>query len=161
VTLLLRKGKPEAPKYKSLADLLDRKKVKKPTLRQIREGVLALRKKNHIDPKIAGNAGSFFKNPVISNTLLKKLLVKYPDMPNFVLENGKAKLFAGWLIEKAGWKGRRYKNVMVSPKHALIIINPENKGKASEVAELAELMRKDVEEKFGIKLEREVGFVNV
>lgn len=161
VSLKLRNTAPEAPKYKSLIEFLEKEKIEKPTLQQIRKAVLILRKQNHIDPKIAGNAGSFFKNPIILASKLKNLLREYPDMPNFPLENGKIKLFAGWLIDKAGWRGKKYKNVMVSPKHALIIINPRNKGKAKEVSKLSELISEDVERKFGVRLEREVNFVNV
>ncbi len=161
VSLGLNKASPLPPTYKSLVDYLEEKKVKRLTLFKIRRAVLTLRKKNHIDPKIAGNAGSFFKNPIIPKKELARFLAKHPDMPNFPLENGDVKLFAGWLIESAGWKGKKYKNVMVSPKHALIIINPKGRARAKEVAELSQLIRNDVKRKFNIMLEHEVNFVNI
>lgn len=161
VTLQLKKnGKPKV-KYDSFKNYFLEQKVDKPNLSQIREAILFLRQKNHIDPKISGNAGSFFKNPIMKKEKVAQLVTKYPDIPHFPLQNGNEKLFAGWLIEQAGWKGKQHKNVMVSPKHSLIIINPDQKGTATEVAELADIITNDVFEKFGIKIEREVNYIGL
>lgn len=146
-------------KYESLKNYLRKKRINDPSLSDVRNAVLNLRKNNHIDPKISDNAGSFFKNPIVSNRKFVKLQKEYPDIPNFTLDNGRRKLFAGWLIENSGWKGKKYKEIMISPKHALIIINPHNKGTASQVKALSKIIQKDIKTKFDVVLEREVNYI--
>lgn len=159
ITFKLNKNKKPEVVYESLNKYFDDKKIKNPTLSQIRQGVLAIRKSKLEDPGRIPNAGSFFKNPIVEKSLLDKLITKYPQIPNFPFEN-KYKLYAGWLIEKAGWKGRGYKNAKVSEKNALVLTNPYGKASFKEVVELSEKIIKDVYEKFGIKLEPEVQYIN-
>ena len=127
-------------------------------LQNIRKAVIAIRESKLPDPLKVGNAGSFFKNPVVSEGTAEKLKNSFPDIPQYRALEGKAKLSAGWLIEKAGWKGRSIGNVAVHEKQALVIINL---GQASgqEIFDFSELVAKDVLQKFGIKLEREVQLI--
>ncbi|MDP4164195.1 MAG: hypothetical protein Q8898_13915, partial [Bacillota bacterium] len=110
------------------------------------------------DPAEIGNAGSFFKNPFITPEISDKLRGQYPQIPLYPCEGGVLKTSAAWLIEKAGWKGKSHKNAAVHDKQALIIVN---KGQATgeEILELSELIRRDVNAKFGILLEPEVNII--
>jgi UDP-N-acetylmuramate dehydrogenase len=152
-------GKPDL-KYDDLVSHFSEKGVKNPTLKQVRQTVIAIRNNKLENPRKVPNTGSFFKNPIITNSKLEKLIDKYPDMPHFPHESNKEKLSAGWLINKAGWKGKTYKQVAVSNKHALIIINPGGRGTAGQISELSGRIIDDIFGKFGIKLEREVEFIS-
>ena len=160
ITLELAKdGKPEV-KYASLINYLNEKGIKVPNLEQIRDAVLTLRGAKLEDPKVIGNAGSFFKNPIIEKGKLEKLVEEYPSLPFYEMPNGFIKLFSGWLIEKAGWKGKSYGAARVSEKNALVITNPEGKATAKEIKALSEAISKDVFNKFGVTLEPEVQYIN-
>lgn len=156
---LVKNGKPEI-KYSSLASFFKEKGIKSPNLVQVREAVIALRGRKLEDPKIIGNAGSFFKNPIIEREELNGLVKKYPNIPYYEMSGGKFKLFSGWLIEEAGWKGKSLGPAKVSEKNALVITNPDGKATAKEIKDLAGKISKDVFEKFGVKIEAEVQFIN-
>jgi UDP-N-acetylmuramate dehydrogenase len=127
-------------------------------LQNIRKAVIAIRESKLPDPSKVGNAGSFFKNPVVPESVALDLKRQYPDIPLYPVEPGLFKIAAGWLIEKAGWKGRSVGKSAVHDKQALVIIN---KGGATgkEIFELSEMVTKDVLEKFNLQLEREVQVV--
>lgn len=156
VTLKLAKNKYSNAKYKSLKKYLS---STKPTISDVRKAVLKARSDKLEDPKKVGNAGSFFKNPVIGKKEKEKLIKDYPDAVIFPFE-GKFKVSAAWLIEKAGWKGKVYKSAAVSSKHSLILVNKSGKTKPEDVLELSEKIISDIKSKFGIKLEREVQLIN-
>jgi len=159
ITIKLNKGKPPVLIYESLTSYLKENNIIKPTLSQVRDAVLNLRGKKLDDPKIIGNAGSFFKNPVVDNKTLKRLINKYPDIPFHLTDQESVKLFAGWLIEKTGWKGKKYKNTQVSSKNALVITNPEGKATAKEIKELADKVSDEVYRKFRVRLFPEVQYI--
>ena len=112
------------------------------------------------DPGFIPNAGSFFKNPIVKMSKKDELSVKYPDIAVFPFNN-EYKISAGWLVEKAGWKGKSLGPVKVSDKHALVITNPKGKGNFSDIKKLADAIITDVDNKFGIKLEPEVQYINI
>ena len=155
ITLRLRKNiKPEV-NYESLKKYVG----KNPSLQNVRDAVLKVRSEKLEDTKKVGNAGSFFKNPIVSLSKKEELEKIYPDIKFF--PSGKnIKIPAAWLIEKAGWKGKTYKNAAVSEKHALCLINKTGKAKASEIFKLAEMIEKDIQKKFGITLTKEVQLIN-
>lgn len=159
ITLELKKNAEPTLVYQSLIEYLKEKKIKNPSLNQIREAVLTLRGQKLEDPSSLGNAGSFFKNPIVDKEVLEKLLKKYPDMPYYSNGQDRYKLFAGWLIEKAGWKGKRIGGAMVSKRNALVITNPEGKASAKEIVELSQKVKADINKKFGVYLEPEVQFI--
>lgn len=130
-----------------------------PTLVEVRDAILKTRREKLENPKEHGNAGSFFKNPIIDLNKKKELEEKYPDVKIYPFED-KFKIFAGWLIENAGMKGKELGGAAVSPKHALILINKTGKATADEVYKLSEMIIDEVDKKFGIKLEREVQLIN-
>lgn len=128
-------------------------------LNTIREEILRVRSEKLENPKEIGNAGSFFKNPIISPEEKDRLITKFKDIVIFPFGD-RFKISAGWLIEQTGWKGKSFKSAAVSSKHALILVNPEGRAKAEDVLDLSQKIIDDVYDKFGIKLEREVQLIN-
>lgn len=160
ITLRLKKNTPSPILYDSLKKYLVSQKKTQPTLLDVRRAILALRSQRLPDYRQIPNAGSYFKNPIVSRKKAEALRNKYPEMPYFVEDKKKVKLFAAWLIEKAGWKGRKYKNAQVSEQNALVITNPGGRASAGEIKELAEKISRDVKKIFGIKLEPEVQYLD-
>lgn len=129
------------------------------SLSNVRKIVINTRMSKLPDPRLLGNAGSFFKNPVVDSGTVEKLKNKYPKLPVFKDSYGNTKLAAGWLIEQCGWKGKRNGEAGVSDKQALVLVNYGN-AKGKDILDLSEEVRKSVLEKFGINLEREVELVD-
>lgn len=142
--------------YGSLTDEI--KKLGDVTLKNIRQSVINIRRSKLPDPEIIGNAGSFFKNPVIRNSEADRLKNIFPEMPFYDDKSGGTKLAAGWLIDKCGWKGFRKGDAGVHEKQALVLVN-YGKATGKEIYNLSEIVRKSVNEKFGVDLEREVEIV--
>jgi len=130
------------------------------TLKNVRQGVINIRQRKLPDPEIIGNAGSFFKNPVVESTLARNLKSKYPELPVYEDKDGFMKLASGWLIEMCGWKGKRIGDAGVHDKQALVLIN-HGKATGMEIYSLSEEIKKSVLSKFGINLEREVEVIGV
>ncbi|MDD2634497.1 MAG: UDP-N-acetylmuramate dehydrogenase [Bacteroidales bacterium] len=122
----------------------------------IRKAVIDIRNKKLPDPDIIGNAGSFFKNPVIDKTKFDELLLKFPDLRYYDLHNGKYKIAAGWLIDVCGFKGFEHKGAAVHEKQALVLINKTGKAEGKDIKELADIILKKLKDKFGLSLEPEV-----
>jgi UDP-N-acetylmuramate dehydrogenase len=124
----------------------------------IRQTIISIREEKLPDPKITGNAGSFFMNPVISKQHFNKLQSQYPDIPHYFVSETEEKVPAAWLIDKCGWKGKRLGNAAVHDQQALVLVN---KGGATgtEIAGLANQIQLSVEEKFSVKLIPEVIFI--
>lgn len=129
------------------------------SIKEIRDAVLKVRAEKLENPKEHGNAGSFFKNPIIESEKKEEILSKYPDAKVFPFEE-KFKVSAGWLIEKAGLKGKEFGGAGVSSKHSLILINRTGKATAREIYDLSEKIISEVYKKFGVRLEREVQLIN-
>lgn len=130
-----------------------------PTLRNIRCTVAEIRNSKLPDPKTIGNAGSFFKNPVVDGDFAKTLAGRHRAMPLYPCgEAGKVKLAAGWLIDAAGWKGRTKGRVGIHSRQALIVVNLGG-ATGREIAGFAREVQSDVESKFGVRLETEVNIV--
>ncbi len=126
-----------------------------PTIAHIRQAVINIRKSKLPDPKEMGNAGSFFKNPVISQTAQQELIRQYPDLISYPLSNGSYKLAAAWLIDKAGLKGMSIVQAGIHQKHALILINKGN-ATGKEIQQLAYFIQEKVKTLFKVDLEPEV-----
>ena len=130
-----------------------------PSIRDVSDAVINIRQSKLPDPKQIGNAGSFFKNPIVSTELLNEIQSKYADIPNYPVTQNKVKLAAGWLIEKAGWKGRTYdERYGVHKLQALVLVN-YNRTNGDEILKLSALIIEDVKAKFNVTLEREVNIL--
>jgi UDP-N-acetylmuramate dehydrogenase len=158
ITLKLKKNTPPTLTYSSLVKYLESKGLQNPTLQQVRESVIELRNMKLPDPNIIPNVGSFFENPLIERDELLSLQKRFPNIISFEMSDGKYKLFAGWLIEQAGFKGFKYKRLQISPDNALVITNPDHASRV-ELEELKDLIITTVEDKFGVMLETEPEFV--
>jgi UDP-N-acetylmuramate dehydrogenase len=126
-----------------------------PSIKDVSNAVIRIRQSKLPDPKQLGNAGSFFKNPVVSNKVLQTIQSSYERVPSYPAGDGHVKLAAGWLIEQAGWKGKRFGNVGVHELQALVLVNYGG-GTGKEIYDLSQRIIEDIQEKFGVSLEREV-----
>ncbi|MBO7248415.1 MAG: UDP-N-acetylmuramate dehydrogenase [Bacteroidaceae bacterium] len=129
-----------------------------PSLKEIRDAIIAVRNSKLPDPKVYGNAGSFFMNPVIPMEQFVELQSRYPEIPSYPASEGYIKVPAGWLIEKSGWKGKSVGNAAVYEKQALVLVN---RGGATgmEIKHLADTVIEDVRKMFGITLHAEVNYI--
>ena len=151
---LSKKFKPNI-KYPDLIKLFE---SKNPSITDVRQAVIQIRKKKLPYPAEVGNAGSFFKNPTIKISNFQFLISKHPDLKGFDQGDGTVKLSAAELIEKCGWKGKTRGNVGVSGKHALVLVN-YGKGTEEEILDLAKEIKNVVRDQFGMELEPEVEVV--
>ncbi len=142
--------------YGAISDELASLGVTEPTVKAIAHAVMNIRRSKLPDPKVIGNAGSFFKNPTIPTTQYETLLVHHPDMPHYAVSPGQVKVPAGWLIERCGWKGYKKGFIGVHARQALVLVNYGN-ARGVDIWQLSGEIVASVHERFGIELEREVG----
>lgn len=126
-----------------------------PSVQSISQAVVSIRTSKLPDPKKLGNAGSFFKNPVVSKEVFEAVKQRFPNAPNYPQENGEVKLAAGWLIEQAGWKGKKIGNCGVHEKQALVLVN-HGGASGQEIYNLSTKIIESIEQAFNVTLEREV-----
>ncbi len=144
--------------YYALENYLNQQEITSPGINDLYHAVIAIRKSKLPDPSLIGNAGSFFKNPVISKGQFNKLKENNPGVPSFPAGEGKIKVPAGWLIEQAGWKGKKVGNVGTYDNQALVIVNHGN-ATGAEIYNHAMNIRESVRDMFGIELTPEVNIV--
>jgi UDP-N-acetylmuramate dehydrogenase len=145
-------------KYGDIQKMLTEKGIEKPTIKDISDAVIGIRQSKLPDPKLIGNAGSFFKNPEIPLFQFNELKTKFPLIVGYPTTENTIKVAAGWLIENAGWKGKRIGNVGVHEKQALVLVNYGG-GKGLEIKALAEKIQAAVFDLFGIQLMAEVNWL--
>jgi len=145
-------------KYRALQEELDAQQIVQPTIHDVSSAVIAVRQRKLPDPNILGNAGSFFKNPIISRELFQTIQHNYEHIPHFSLNEHEVKIPAGWLIEQTGWKGKKIGNCGVHDKQALVLVNYSN-AKGREIVNLSQQIIKTVNQKFGVLLQTEVNII--
>lgn len=147
--------------YGTIQDELHRMRVTSPTIRDVSQAVINIRRSKLPDPAVVGNAGSFFKNPVVAMSHYENILKNNPNVVAYPAEGGLMKLAAGWLIEQAGWKGYRDEATGafgVHDRQALVLVNHGN-AKGASIHALSERIQRSIEERFGVILEREVNII--
>lgn len=144
--------------YGNIRAELSRLGISRPTAARLREVIIAIRREKLPDPKIEGNAGSFFMNPVVSREQFESLQASCLQMPHYPVDEQHEKIPAGWLIDQCGWKGRTLGRAGVHSRQALVLVN---RGGATgrEIVELCEAIRADVHSKFGISISPEVNII--
>jgi UDP-N-acetylmuramate dehydrogenase len=144
--------------YGTISKELEEMGITNPTISDISKAVIKIRSSKLPDPEKIGNAGSFFKNPVIANTQFEKLKAQFPDIVSFAAHDGHTKLAAGWLIEQCGWKGKRIGDAGVHKDQALVLVNYGD-ATGKEIYDLSTKVIESVTNKFGVELEREVNMI--
>ena len=158
VTFRLRKQPVFNTSYGAIEQELETMNTNQLSIRAISQAVINIRSSKLPDPKIIGNAGSFFKNPTIINKHFIDLKTEFPNIIGYAFGEQHTKVAAGWLIEQCGWKGYRQGDAGCHAKQALVLVNYGN-AKGAEVLELSQKIIESVQQKFGIELEREVNIV--
>ena len=148
----------QSTEYGNIRAELDRRGIQTPTAAELREVVIAIREAKLPDPKVTGNAGSFFMNPVVSREKFEALLAEYPQMPHYYIDADHEKIPAGWMIDQCGWKGRSLGRAGVHDKQALVLVN-RGGATGQEIVDLCNTIRHDVKEKFGIDIHPEVNII--
>ena len=144
--------------YGAIEAELEKMGVQELSVRAISQAVINIRSSKLPDPKETGNAGSFFKNPVIDPSVFEQLKNEHPSIPGYPAADGSVKIAAGWLIEQCGWKGYRRGDAGCYPKQALVLVNYGN-ASGAEIYELSQEIIDSVHQRFGITLEREVNII--
>ena len=144
--------------YGNIRAELERQGIAEPTARQLRQTIIDIRHAKLPDPKVQGNAGSFFMNPVVSRAKYDELAAQYDKMPHYTIDADHEKIPAGWMIDQCGWKGKSLGRAGVHDKQALVLVNLGG-ATGSEIVTLCETVRKDVFDKFGIDIHPEVNII--
>lgn len=158
ITLELNKNPILNINYGDVKAILETKKIETPTIKDVSNAIISIRQRKLPDPKKIGNSGSFFKNPIIDINLLKLIEGTYPNVVSYKINENEFKIAAGWMIEKAGWKGKKFNNFGVHENQALVLVN-YGLANGKEIFNLSEKIILDIKEKFGITLEREVNII--
>jgi len=144
--------------YGAIEGELQRREINNPTIKDVAEVVSFIRVEKLPDPSTVGNAGSFFKNPIITNPQFLKLKEQFPSIVYYTIDPEHVKLAAGWLIEQCGWKGKKIGEVAVWKNQALVLTNI-GKATGNEIFEVSSTIVDDVYTQFGVLLEREVNIL--
>jgi UDP-N-acetylmuramate dehydrogenase len=144
--------------YGAIQDELARRGIAHPGIADISQAVIAIRRSKLPDPAVLGNAGSFFKNPEVPAAVAERIKESYPGAVGHAAGDGRVKLAAGWLIEQAGWKGKRVGACGMHDRQALVLVN-HGGATGQQVYDLSEQVLRSVSERFGVELEREVNII--
>ncbi len=158
IDVMLHKNHTPNISYGSVTKALQQKGITKPGISDVAQIVKEIRQAKLPDPAVLGNAGSFFKNPLVHNLVFQNLKNDYPELRGYPESYETTKISAAWLIEKAGWKGKRIGDAGVHTKQALVLVN-YGKANGRDIYSLAMEIQQDVKNKFGVVLEPEVNFI--
>lgn len=148
----------QSTEYGNIRSELERRGISLPTAEQLRQVVIDIRNAKLPDPKVTGNAGSFFMNPVVNRSKYEELQAQYPDMPHYYIDADHEKIPAGWMIDQCGWKGRSLGRAGVHDKQALVLVN-RGGATGADIVALCQQIQHDVREKFGIDIHPEVNII--
>ena len=154
VTYRLTKSLPSIPNYPGVIKYFEDREISTPTLKEVRDAIIYIRKEKLPDPREVPNTGSFFKNPIVLNQVAEKIKLEYPEAKFYSVDDSHTKVPAGWLIENAGLKGKSFGNVSVYSKNALVLVNNGSASYEDILIARNEIV-KIVKDKFGIELEQE------
>lgn len=158
ITLQLNKIPDLKLDYAGIRQQLTDMGIEKPTPTDVSNAIINIRQRKLPDPADIGNAGSFFKNPLIDTTRYNNIKLSYPNIPSYQIDTNSHKIPAAWLIDQCGFKGKRYGNIGVHKNQPLVLVN-HGKGKGSDIAKLANTIRQSVLDTFQINLETEVNIL--
>jgi len=144
--------------YGAIETELLHQNITNPTIKNISNAVIAIRQSKLPNPKELGNSGSFFKNPIIPKAQYNKVVQRFPDLPHYIVSDDLVKVPAGWLIEQAGFKGKRFGNAGIHKNQALVLVNYGN-ATGKEVAAIAKNIQQTILQKFDIMIEAEVNII--
>jgi UDP-N-acetylmuramate dehydrogenase len=144
--------------YGDITKELEKNNIVTPTLKEVSNAVIAIRQSKLPDPKELGNSGSFFKNPIIPKALYEKAHAQFPEMPHYVVSETEVKVPAGWLIEQAGFKGKRFGDAGIHKNQALVLVN-YGSATGQEILAVSRDIQATVLEKYGIAIEAEVNVI--
>lgn len=144
--------------YGNIRHSLEEQGISKPTAQQLRQTIINIREAKLPDPKVTGNAGSFFMNPVVGRDVYERLAAQYEGMPHYVVDADHIKIPAGWMIEQCGWKGASLGRAGVHDRQALVLVN-RGGATGEEVVTLYKRIIEDVRAKFGIEIHPEVNVI--
>ena len=141
--------------YGNIRTALAAKGIDVPTAQQLRDVIIEIRNAKLPDPKVQGNAGSFFMNPIVDKAKYEELASQYTNMPHYTIDAEHEKIPAGWMIDQCGWKGKSLGNAGVHDKQALVLVN-RGGATGAEIVRLYQAIQEDVKSKFGIEIHPEV-----
>lgn len=144
--------------YGAIEAELEKQHIKNPSLKDVSNAVIAIRQSKLPNPKELGNSGSFFKNPVILKSDFEKIQQKFPDIPHYVVSETEVKVPAGWLIEQAGFKGKRFGDTGIHKHQALVLVN-YGKATGQEILAVSKNIQKTILDTYGIAIEAEVNII--
>jgi len=144
--------------YGNIRAELERRAISQPTAQQLRQVIIDIRNAKLPDPKVLGNAGSFFMNPVVSRQQYEALAAQYPGMPHYTVDAEHEKIPAGWMIDQCGWKGRSLGPAGVHDRQALVLVN-RGGATGADIVRLCQTIQHDVRQRFGIDIQPEVNVV--
>jgi UDP-N-acetylmuramate dehydrogenase len=144
--------------YGAIETELNNQNISNPTIKDVSNAVIAIRQSKLPDPKELGNSGSFFKNPIIAKSLYEKVILNFPEMPHYKVSETEVKVPAGWLIEQAGFKGKRFGDAGVHKNQALVLVNYGN-ATGAEILAVSKDIQATILAKFGISIEAEVNII--
>lgn len=144
--------------YGNIRAELEKRNIKVPTAEQLRNVIIDIRNEKLPDPKVEGNAGSFFMNPVVPKAKYEELVVRFGNVPHYSVDDNNEKIPAGWMIDQCGWKGKSLGKAGVHSRQALVLVN-RGGAEGKDIVALCDAIKRDVKDKFGIDIVPEVNII--
>lgn len=144
--------------YGNIRAELEKRNIKVPTAEQLRNVIIDIRNEKLPDPKVEGNAGSFFMNPVVPKAKYEELVARFGNVPHYSVDDNNEKIPAGWMIDQCGWKGKSLGKVGVHSRQALVLVN-RGGAEGKDIVALCDAIKRDVKDKFGIDIVPEVNII--